>query len=323
MSFRRLTTVILGLVLAGAVFASGAAEEGTTYPSRDVNVVIPHSPGGGTDSTTRMLASVLEKYVDVSLVPENRTGGGGAVGMTYLANARPDGYTIGVPTVEVAMLPHMGRAPFTIESFAPVATITNIPAVVAVHVDSDFETFGDLVEYAIENPGEIRAGNSGTGAIWHFVALGIENAVGAEFTHVPFDGGAPAATALLGQHIDLVTIGQSEVFPYYDSGDFRALAVTSSQRLDNYPGVPTLAELGVDLPALGGWQSWAYPAGTDPEIVVRMSELIGQAMEDPEFIEYLENNNLSNDYMTPEETVEFWNGQNDFFGNLVDVFEMN
>ena len=313
--------IIMGIA-CNPLFAKGSTESSDEYPARDISVIIPHSPGGGTDTTTRMLASVLEKYIDVSVVPENRTGGGGAVGMNYLANAKPDGYTVGVPTVEVTMLPHMNRAPFTLEDFAPTALITNIPAVVAVHKNSEFETFNDLIAYARANPGVIRSGNSGIGAIWHFVALGIEDAVSVEFTHVPFDGGAPAATALLGQHIDMVTIGQSEVFPYFDSGDFRALAVTSAERLGNYPGVPTLNELGIDLPPLGGWQSWSFPAGTDPAIIKKISGLLAQAMQDQEFIEFLESNGLSNDYLSPKETLEFWEAQNKFFMNLVEKFDM-
>ena len=323
---KRMSQVFFVLMIMGTLcsplFAEGDTESSDAYPARDISVIIPHSPGGGTDTTTRVLAGVLEKYVDVSIVPENRTGGGGAVGMNYLANAAPDGYTVGVPTVEVTMLPHMNRAPFTLEDFAPVALITNIPAVVAVHTESEFETFNDLIAYAVANPGVIRSGNSGIGAIWHFTALGIEDAAGVEFAHVPFDGGAPAAAALLGQHIDMVTIGQSEVFPYFDSGDFRALAVTSAERLENYPGVPTLKELGIDLPPLGGWQSWSFPAGTDPAIIETISGLLAKAVQDKEFIEFLESSGLSNDYLSPEETLAFWRAQNEFFMNLVEKFDM-
>ena len=313
--------VVMGTVCT-PLFAEGGTEAPEEYPARDISVIIPHSPGGGTDTTTRMLAGVLEKYIDVSVVPENRTGGGGAVGMNYLANAEPDGYTVGVPTVEVTMLPHMNRAPFTLEDFAPAALITNMPAVVAVHSDSEFETFNDLIAYAGANPAAVRSGNSGIGAIWHFVALGIEDAAGVEFAHVPFDGGAPAATALLGRHIDMVTIGQSEVFPYFDSGDFRALAVTSAQRLPNYPDVPTLGELGIDLPPLGGWQSWSFPAGTDPVIIKTMSDLLAKAIQDEEFTDFLESNGISNDYLPPEETLDFWVAQNTFFMGLVETFGM-
>jgi len=152
--------------------------------------------------------------------------------------------------------------------------------------------------------------------------MGIADANGVQFTDVPFDGGAPAATALLGQHIDLVTIGQSEVYPYFESGDFRVLAVTSENRLANYPEVPTLKELGVDLPALGGWQTWSFPAGTDPEKVAFMSELIKKAINDEEFQSYLEKTGLTNDYMTPEATWDYWNAQNDFFKNLVEKMGM-
>ncbi|MCG8481373.1 MAG: tripartite tricarboxylate transporter substrate binding protein [Spirochaetales bacterium] len=319
---RRISLCAALAALAVPLFASGEAETPTAYPARDITIIIPHSPGGGTDTTTRMLAGVLERYVDVSIVTQNRTGGGGAVGMNALANSNADGYILGVPTVEITMLPHMGRAPFTIEDFTPVAMITNIPAVVAVHAESRFETFEALIDYARDNPGVLRTGNSGIGAIWHFVALGIEMASGVEFTHVPFDGGAPAATALLGRHIDMVTIGQSEILPYHESGDFRALAVTSAERLPNYPDVPTLAELGIDLPPLGGWQSWALPAGADPNVVAALSELIDTAMADDEFRVYLRENGLSNDYMSPEETSAFWAIQNAFFQSLVDAFEM-
>lgn len=316
-------SAVFVIVSAFALFAEGQAEEPADYPSEDITVVIPHASGGGTDLTTRALANAIEDLVDVSVIPENREGAGGAVGMTYLAGAEPDGYTVGVPTVEIAMLSHMGRADVTVDDFEPVGLVTNIPAVVAVHADSEFETFDDLIGYAEENPGELSVGNSGTGAIWHFVALGIEDATGVEFNHVPYDGGSPAATALLGQEIDLVTIGQSEVFPYYESDDFRALAVTSEEGLDNYPDTPTLQELGVDIPALGGWQGWAFPEGTDPEIVNRFSELMAEAIESDSFQSYLAENNLSNDFMSPEETEAFWEEQNEFFGDLVERFEMD
>ncbi len=314
--------LILLMVSGPSVFAGGQKDADASYPARDITVIIPHGAGGGTDTTTRVLAKVIEKYVDVSLVCENRTGGGGAVGMGSLSASDNDGYTIGVPTVEVSMLSHLGRAPFTIEDFAPVALITNIPSVIAVHSNSPFKTFGDLIDYARKNPGEIKAGNSGIGAIWHFVALGIADASGVEFTHVPFDGGAPAATALLGEHIDLITIGQSEVYPFYESGDFRALAVTSENQLSNYPGVPTLKELGVDLPALGGWQSWAFPAGTDPEIVRYMSELIEKAINDEEFQAYLSKTGLTNDFLSPQDTVAYWKAQNNFFKDLIEKLDM-
>lgn len=295
---------------------------GAAYPEKELTIVVPHSPGGGTDTTTRFLAKVMEKYVDVPIVVINKTGAGGAVGMAFAANSKPDGYTVGVPTVEVTMLPHLGLAPFTIDDFAPAALVTNIPAAVAVNVDSEFQTFQELIDYAKANPMKIRTGNSGTGAIWHMVALGIEDATGAKFTHVPFDGGAPAATALLGGHIEMVTIGQGEVFPHYEAGKMRALAVTSMKPLENYPGVPTLQELGVDIPPLGGWISLAFPAETDPEIVQTFSDLVKKAMEDPEFQEFLEKRAYTNDYMDPAGTKEFWKQQSDFFKNLIDKLGM-
>ncbi len=305
-----LCSIIVLLLSVTVLFAA--------YPEKEITIVVPHSPGGGTDTTTRFLAKVMEKYVDVPVVVINKTGAGGAVGMAYAINQKADGYTVAVPTVEVTMLPHLGLAPFTIDDFAPAALVTNIPSAVAVNADSEFRTFDELIDYAKANPGKVRTGNSGTGAIWNMVALGIEDLTGVKFTHVPFDGGAPAATALLGGHIEMVTIGQGEVYPHYEAGKMRALAVTSMKPLSNYPGVPTLQELGVDIPPLGGWISLAFPAKTDPEVVKAFSALVKQAMDDPEFGEFLEKRAYTNDYMDPAATTEFWKGQNTFFKNLIE-----
>ncbi len=305
-----LCSLVVSMFFNASLFAA--------YPEKEITIVVPHSPGGGTDTTTRFLAKVMEKYVEVPIVVINKTGAGGAVGMAYAVNQKADGYTVAVPTVEVTMLPHLGLAPFTIDDFAPAALITNIPSAVAVNAESEFQTFQELLDYAKAHPGKIRTGNSGTGAIWNMVALGIEDATGVKFTHVPFDGGAPAATALLGGHIEMVTIGQGEVYPHYEGKKMRALAVTSTNPLKNYPGVPTLQELGIDIPSLGGWISLAFPAKTDPEIVKAFSAFVKQAMDDPEFADFLKKRAFTNDYMDPAGTTAFWQGQNDFFKSLIE-----
>ncbi|MDY0094188.1 MAG: tripartite tricarboxylate transporter substrate binding protein [Candidatus Vecturithrix sp.] len=313
-------TIILALTGLFVSLLAVTSFAAAPYPNKEITIVVPHSPGGGTDTTTRFLAKVMEKYAGVPVVVINKTGAGGAVGMAYAMNSQPDGYTVAVPTVEVTTLPHLGLAPFTIEDFAPAALVTNIPSAIAVNVESEFQTFQELIDYAKANPMKVRTGNSGTGAIWHMVALGLEDVTGVKFTHVPFDGGAPAATALLGGHIEMVTIGQGEVFPHYEAGKLRALAVTSTKPLANYPGVPTLQELGVDLPPLGGWISLAFPVKTDPEIVQKFSSLVKQAMDDPEFQEFLNNRAYTNDYMDPAGTTAFWKEQSDFFKNLIEKF---
>ena len=297
---------IILLILALAVGCSNTSNTNTTsesksetkneaksgYPEKPITLVVPYSAGGGTDATSRALAIAAEDNLGVSIGVVNKTGGGGAVGMSEGINSKPDGYTVTMFTVELTTLPHLGLAPFTYEDVKPVAQINFDPAAITVPIDAPYNTVQEFIDYAKANPGKVRVGNSGTGAIWHLAAAGFEKATGVEFNHVPFDGAAPAVTALLGGHIEAVTVSPAEVLAQVEAGKLKTLAVMSEERSASLPDVPTLKELGITVPNLGPWRGIGVPKDTPDEVVKVLEKAFMEAAQEEEFVEFMKNNGL-------------------------------
>ena len=220
------------------------------YPTKNVNVIVPFSAGGNTDMSMRALLNVAtsldSKY---TFVVDNKTGNAGLIGMEALAEADPDGYTLGTCSVDLITLPLLGLAPAetTRDAFDPICVINGEPAAIIVRADSRWNTIQDFLAEAKEKPDAVQLANSGMGNIWHLAAIGIELETGASFNHVPFDGAASALTAVLGGHVDAVTCSAAEAASNIASGELKVLAVANTERLEAYPDVPTFQEVGVDL----------------------------------------------------------------------------
>ena len=212
--------------------ASGSASSGGSssaetvdFPgNKQVSLIVPYSAGGASDTVARIYASELEQSLGTSIVVSNVTGASGAIGLEQVRNSNPDGYTI------ASMLKALGFTDLSTDDFRFIGRAMTIPAAVTVRADAPWDTFEDFVNYAKEHPGEIQVGNSGTGSIWHIAAASIEKECGVQFTHVPFDGAAPAVAALLGGNIQAVTVSPSEVKNNVDSGDFKVLCVLGESR---------------------------------------------------------------------------------------------
>ena len=258
--------------------ASGSASSGGSssaetvdFPgNKQVSLIVPYSAGGASDTVARIYASELEQSLGTSIVVSNVTGASGAIGLEQVRNSNPDGYTIAYMPVESTMLKALGFTDLSTDDFRFIGRAMTIPAAVTVRADAPWDTFEDFVNYAKEHPGEIQVGNSGTGSIWHIAAASIEKECGVEFTHVPFDGAAPAVAALLGKNIQAVTVSPSEVKNNVDSGDFKVLCVLGESRSSVVPDVPTAQELGIDI-TIQGWGGFAVPKDT-PQAVIDILE---------------------------------------------------
>ena len=254
--------------------ASGSASSGGSssaetvdFPgNKQVSLIVPYSAGGASDTVARIYASELEQSLGTSIVVSNVTGASGAIGLEQVRNSNPDGYTIAYMPVESTMLKALGFTDLSTDDFRFIGRAMTIPAAVTVRADAPWDTFEDFVNYAKEHPGEIQVGNSGTGSIWHIAAASIEKECGVQFTHVPFDGAAPAVAALLGGNIQAVTVSPSEVKNNVDSGDFKVLCVLGESRSSVVPDVPTAQELGIDI-TIQGWGGFAVPKDT-PQAVI-------------------------------------------------------
>ena len=258
--------------------ASGSASSGGSssaetvdFPgNKQVSLIVPYSAGGASDTVARIYASELEQSLGTSIVVSNVTGASGAIGLEQVRNSNPDGYTIAYMPVESTMLKALGFTDLSTDDFRFIGRAMTIPAAVTVRADAPWDTFEDFVNYAKEHPGEIQVGNSGTGSIWHIAAASIEKECGVQFTHVPFDGAAPAVDALLGGNIQAVTVSPSEVKNNVDSGDFKVLCVLGESHSSVVPDVPTAQELGIDI-TIQGWGGFAVPKDT-PQAVIDILE---------------------------------------------------
>lgn len=295
------TTALAGTALMMMSFAAAA-----DYPERAVTMIVPFAAGGGTDVTARTVEPFLEKYLGGDIVVENVPGGSGELGATRIAEAEPDGYTIGWMNVTNTMANAYARetAYETPGSFEPIANVVFDAAMVVVHPDSQFESFEDLLEYAKENPGELTFATSGVSSDSHLNLLMLHQESEARLTHVPFEGGAASRAALLGGHVDVLSSTRSEVQPYQEEGEVRILAAWTEDRLEPLPDVPTLKEHGLELTS-GSWRGLVAPAGTPKEIVDQLAEAIEQTVNDPAFQEKSEEIRLGLEYMDADEYLDF------------------
>jgi len=257
---------LLVLVCVFALFAEGTQEKQEFPGKKQINIIVPYSAGGASDTTARIFASELEKAIGTTVTVSNVTGASGAIGLTQVKNSKADGYTLAYMPVESTMLRALGLTKLSSDDFSFIGRAMTIPAAVTVRADSPWKTFDDFINYAKANPGKVRVGNSGTGSIWHVAAASIEDKCGVKFTHVPFDGAAPAVAALLGGNIEAVTVSPSEVKNNIDSGDFRILVILGENRSSVAPNVLTAKEMKIDI-TIQGWGGFAVPKGTPQNVI--------------------------------------------------------
>lgn len=274
------------------LFSSGAADAASPgkpadYPNRPISIVVAYPPGGGIDLTARTLATQMERVTGLQFRVENRPGGGTIVGNTYLAKqAKPDGYTLGLvsnPTLSITIVDQ--GAPFTKDDIQPIGGITFAPVVWLSNTESKIGKmdFKQIVAYAKEHPGELKVGVIPNGA-FDIATRIVAKQLGVKFTIVPFQGGKPAAVALLGGHIDIAANYYDEVGQYIDAGNLRALAVSDNAPLPQLPGTPTMKDLGVKM-ASATWGADRFVginAKVDPGIKAYLGDLIEKTLKDEE-----------------------------------------
>ena len=290
---------LLALVMAAAMAMVPATAAMADMSGETVKCIVPYDAGGGTDVVMRALADAASSsFKNISV--ENKSGGGGAIGMLEGAMSKADGTTVTMVTVELTTLEAMGNnAGLTYSMFKPIMMVNSACSAITVKADDDrFETIEDFIEYSKEN--EVQVGNSGIGAIWHLAAAGLANVAETSFKHVGYDGAAGAITDLLGGHIDAVAVSYAEVSSYVESGDLKVLAVMSENRLDSIPDVPTCKEAGYDA-VLGTWRGLAVPKDTPDEIVSELYDIFTAAAESDAFVEFMNNSNNVIDIMTGED----------------------
>ncbi|AOT72122.1 tripartite tricarboxylate transporter substrate binding protein [Geosporobacter ferrireducens] len=315
-AIKKVLSVVLVLALSFALGACGATEK-ASFPEKTIQVIVPYAAGGGTDVVARAVADASKNHFPQPVVVVNKTGAGGAVGMGEGANAKADGYTVTMITVELTTLPPQGLAPFTNADFKPIMQINAEPAAITVKADAPWNTVEEFLAYSKENEGQVKVGNSGVGAIWHLAAAAIETKTGAKFNHIPYEGAAPAIAALLGGHIDAVTVSPAEVASQVKGGQLKILGVVADERSKNFPDVPTLKEKGYDV-AVGTWRGLAVPKDTPDDIVKILSEGFTKAVNEDAFKSFMETNGLTIAVLDSAQYTEKIENDNKLFKELID-----
>ncbi|RKD95170.1 tripartite tricarboxylate transporter substrate binding protein [Halopiger aswanensis] len=296
--------------------------EGSEFPAQDVEMICPWAEGGGTDRTARMLADLVADELGSSAYVTNQTGGSGSVGFNAIANADTDGHTLGVLTVEICTIEHLGIADVNHEDVAPVMQYNFDPAALTVHEDAPYGTLGEFVDYAEDNPGEITVSNSGIGAIWHLAGAEFERAAEIEVDHVGYDGAAPATEAVLSGEVQATTSSAAEVAPQVQDGPLEMLAFFGEERHPLFEDVPTLQEEGYDV-TTGAWRGIGGPSGLDEGAQAELEEAFQNVYESDEFEEFMDENGFGMVNRNTEEFGQFMAEEYERFGELIDDLNLN
>ncbi|MDM0107920.1 tripartite tricarboxylate transporter substrate binding protein [Variovorax sp. J22R24] len=276
-ALRRLGALPLLLACAAAVHAQtppAAAPATEGYPNRTVTIVVPFPAGGGTDLGARLLAQKLAQKWGQGVVVDNRAGAAGLVGAEMVAKAKPDGYTllignVGTQSINPSLYKKM---PYdTDRAFAPVSLVAELPFVMMVGPSVTAKNVKEFVALAKASPDKLMFASSGSGGSPHLTGEIFAAAAGVRMTHVPYKGGTPAMTDLMGGHVDVLFASILESASYIKAGKLRGLAVTGSARSPTLPDVPTLAEAGVPNAESGSWIGLLAPAGTPQPIVDKLA----------------------------------------------------
>ncbi len=270
------------VLFLAALFSSAlAAAQG--YPAKPVHVVVPFAPGGAVDTVARIVGQQLAGQLGSPVVVENKPGADANIGAAYVAKAAPDGYTLllganGLAT-NVTLFKNL---PFdTLRDFAPVARVGYAPLVLVVPAASPYRSLRDLIEAGKKDAKKLTYGSAGTGGSGHLASELLKAKAGFEALHVPYKGGAPALTDLVGERLSFMLINPLEAVPHVKAGRLRALAVSSDKRLGLLAGVPTFAEAGLPGYEASVWWGFVAPAGTPRDIVRRLSDETLSALQDP------------------------------------------
>jgi len=283
--------------LASAAAASAAAGIGVVparaqarWPARPISLICPWGAGGGTDQVARIIGILVEKDLGQPVNVINRTGGNGVVGHSAIAQATPDGYTIGIITVEIVMMHWQGLTQIKDTSYTPMALLNADPPGIQVKDDAPWKTVKDLADFIKANPGKLKASGTGQGGIWHVALAGWLQAMGLKADAVPWvpsNGAAPAMQDLAAGGVDIVTCSVPEARSMIDAKKARSLAVMAPQRNPAFPDVPTLKEqLGIDW-TIAAWRGIAAPKGVPKEVSERLVPSLKKAWESKEFTDFM------------------------------------
>lgn len=313
------------LVLAVATMGVQAQQN---YPNQPIRLVVGYAAGGTTDILARSLGEQMGKILGQTIIVDNKPGAASNIGAAYVAQSKPDGYTLYMATVAshgINPALYKGKLTFDpLKDFAPVSLVASIPLALVTSVKLPVKTLTEFVDYARKNPGKLNYASSGNGSPGHLAAAMFNDAVKIDVVHIPFKGGALANTSVIAGDTQLTFATLPGVLPHVQAGKLNVLAVTTATRSKEIPDTPTIAE-AAKLPdyEINTWNALLAPKGTPPAIVERLNVAIAQAMKSPDLIQRFEREGATPVTSTPEQLNTFIAAEIVKWGQVVDRTPMS
>jgi tripartite-type tricarboxylate transporter receptor subunit TctC len=304
-----------------AVFALFVAQAvcAQPFPSKTVTMVVGFEPGGGTDTVARIVAKTLAENIGQQVVVENRAGAGGNIAVDHVAKAAADGHTIVLANVgSLAVNPHLLKLPYDpFRDLSPVTMAVVFPNLLVVHPNVPAKTMAELVKYARDNPGKVTYGSSGIGGAGHLAGELLRIVAKIDVVHVPYKGGGPAMTGLLGGQIDMYMATPVAPLPHIKAGKARGIATTGAKRSALLPDYPTIAESGYPGYEALNWYAYLLPAKASKEVVDRWHRELAKVLAAPEVVAALHKQGVEPQPMTPDELARYMKREYDTWGRVV------
>ena len=277
------------LLVAAALFAGAAHAQ--DYPNRPIRLIVPFSPGGSTDTISRILAGRIGAALGQTMIVENKPGAGGNIGGDFVAKSKPDGYTLLFVGTSTAVNPTLYKnMPYDVmRDLEPVIHLVNLNGILVVHPDVPIRSVKELLDLSRSKPGTLNYASAGSGTTLHLAGEMFKSMTKADLTHVPYKGSGPALTDLIGGQVQMMFANMPGTIQHVRAGRLRVIAVTGDKRSSVLPDVPTIAEEGVPGYRATGWFGVMAPAGTPRDVVNRLNAEFNKALDAPELVEVLRN----------------------------------
>jgi tripartite-type tricarboxylate transporter receptor subunit TctC len=297
----RASLLVVSVLFTGSVVAAEA------YPERPIRLIVPFSPGGGTDINARILADPIGNALGQTIVVDNRPGAASMLGSTIAAKATPDGYTLLMGTTSLTVHPAVYKeVPFDVQrDLAPITRVSDQPSIVVVHPSLPAKTFSEFAKMVRSAPGKYTFGSPGHGTATHLATEMLWLKINGDMLHVPFKGTGPALTALLGEQITVYLSTFASALPHVKQGRLRAYAVTTAKRAGPLPDVPTVQEEGVEGYEYATWYGLFAPAGTPQRILNKIHKAAVTSLKSPAVMAIYEKQGLNATPMTPAEFAKY------------------
>jgi tripartite-type tricarboxylate transporter receptor subunit TctC len=305
---------------AALLLAAGAALAQAPYPSRPLTMLVGFAPGGGTDTTARIIAKKLSESLGQAVSVENKPGAGGNIAQEMLARAVPDGHTIMLSSLpSLAVAPHLvAKLPYDpFRDFSPIILAVAFPNVLVVHAGVPANTLAEFVKLAKDKPGQINYGSSGIGGAGHLAGELFKMMAKVDLVHVPYKGGAPATMDLLAGQVAAIFATPVSVLPHIKTGKLRALATTGAKRALTMPELPTIAESGYPGYEAINWYGYAAPAKTPPEVIARLHKELFAILTDAAVREQILSHGMETAPGSTEDFARYIRSEYETWGRVV------